>query len=341
MSCTALPSDEAEMNVLYHKIERLDNDLKKREMHLAELIDEVVYAEDNKDKAVRRAEAARYLVNQLENVVQDLLGYLKVLEGNVLLPAFLDLASVVPQDPVVNREVIDETLQKISEDSLTSRTKKLISAVRELPSKTKNRAAREAFMRNVAEESVNVEDTIVLSGLLLEKKDELTALLDDLRDRVRAMLQGNHSELVAGVRSRSVSAGGNISPDYDELREQLRRVTNERDDLQRLASKSENSASIIRVLQEDRKEMEEQLSKAHQQLLKEELKSRRLREQVETLEQSVEQQKHEKELLQGEIKELKREQVNWSRSCAEERRVDEEVQQLRAELDKLVSEHSA
>ncbi|EAN80768.1 hypothetical protein, conserved, partial [Trypanosoma cruzi] len=224
MLSAAPPAYDVEANVLYHKIEKLDKDLKKRELHLAELIDEVVYAEDRKDKAVRRAESARYLVNQLEGMVQNLLGYLKLIEGDILLPAFLELSCVMPQEPLKSREVIAQTLEKIVEDSLSSRTKKLIAAVREIPSETKNLATREVFMRTVAKESVSVEDAIVLSGLLLERKEELTAFMDDLRDRVQYILQGNRSESPGEGMNRSVGTIKNACFDHEELQEKLRRV---------------------------------------------------------------------------------------------------------------------
>ncbi|ORC91998.1 uncharacterized protein TM35_000042120 [Trypanosoma theileri] len=343
----SLPPDAAEVNLLYHKIEKLDSDLKKRELHLAELIDEVVYAEDNKDKALRRAESARYLVIQLESLLQDLLGYVKVIEGNVLLPAFLELGSVVPQEPVMNREAISHALQNLSEDNLSTRTKKLITAVQELPSETKNLATREVFMRNMTEERVNIEDAILLCGLLMENKNELTALLSDLSDRIQCILQGKPYETLVEGTSRSVSGFKGAPYELDELQEHVRRLEKERDDLRHQMSVNENTIEMNRLLQEERnllqeerKTVEVQLLDAQQRLLKEQNKAREVNLRVESLEQSLEQLEHEKGLLQREIKELKRDQVHRSRSYFDEQRAEEEAQQMRAELDSVMTEHS-
>ncbi|KAH9601499.1 hypothetical protein LSM04_002883 [Trypanosoma melophagium] len=331
--------DAAEVSLLYHKIEKLDSDLKKRELHLAELIDEVVYAEDHKEQAVRRAEAARYLVIQLESLLQDMLGYVKVIDGNVLLPAFLELTSVVPQEPVMNREAIIHALQKLSGDNLSTRTKKLIAAVREIPSETKTLAAREVFMRNMTEERVNIEGGILLCGLLLDNKNELNALLIDLGDRVRCILQGKPCESLEGT-SRSVRAFKGVPYESDEIQEQVRRIEEERDELRQQISVNGNTMELNRVLKEERKSMEEQLLEAHQRILKEQDETREMKLQVETLEQYVEQLEHEKELFQREVKELKRDQVIRSRSHFDERRAEEEAQQMRAELNSVITEHS-
>ncbi|RNF19242.1 uncharacterized protein Tco025E_04196 [Trypanosoma conorhini] len=337
MLSPAPAADGVEANVLCRKIEKLDSDLKRRELHLAELIDEVVYAEDGKEKAVRRAEAARYLVSQLEVMLQDLLGYLKVVEGNILLPAFLELSRVVPHEPLASREVISQTLEKIAEESLSSRTKKLIAAVRELPSETRNRATREVFMRTVTEESVSVEDAIVLSGLLLENKDELSALLNDLRERVQCLLRGNRPDPLVDEKSRTVGAIKNGYPNKGELQAKLRRVEQERDALrEQVLSQGGNPPGVNRVLQDEMEAMEKQLFDARHWLSTEQADSKNVRGRMETLEKDMEQLHQEKEMLQREVKELRRDQVSRSRSYAEE-----EVQQLRAELDRVVSGNAA
>ncbi|KAF5221046.1 hypothetical protein ECC02_005912 [Trypanosoma cruzi] len=341
MLSAAPPAYDVEANVLYHKIEKLDKDLKKRELHLAELIDEVVYAEDGKDKAVRRAESARYLVNQLEGMVQNLLGYLKVIEGDILLPAFLELSCVMPQEPLKSREVIAQTLEKIVEDSLSSRTKKLIAAVREIPSETKNLATREVFMRTVAKESVSVEDAIVLSGLLLERKEELTAFMDDLRDRVQYILQGNRSESPGEGMNRSVGTIKNACFDHEELQEKLRRVENERDALrQQILSRGENTLRMNPAFQEETEALGKQFLDSRYLLSKAQSNSQAMGVRVEALEREIEEMCREKKMLQNEVQFLKRDQISRSRFYAEERRVEEGSKQLRAELDRIISEHA-
>ncbi|RNF11480.1 hypothetical protein TraAM80_00926 [Trypanosoma rangeli] len=341
MLCRVPAADEVEANVLYRKIEKLDGDLKKRELHLAELIDEVVYAEDSKDKAVRRAEAARYLVDQLEVMLQDLLGYLKVIEANILLPAFLELLRVVPHEPLTSREVVNQTLEKIAENSLSSRTKKLIATVRELPSGTQNRATREVFMRTVTEESVKVDDAIVLSGLLLANKDELLALLDDLKERVQYALQGNRPEALVDGRNRGVGSIKNVYPNIEELQDKLHRMEKERDKLrEQMLSQGDNPRGINHILQGEMAAMEKQLSDACHWLSTEQSNSQKMLGRMKTLEKDVEQLYQEKEMLQREVKELRRDQVGRSRSYAEERR-EEELQQLKMELDRVMSGHAA
>lgn len=325
-----VPEDEAQVNVLSHRIAKLDCDLKKREVHLAELIDEVLYAEQNKEEAMRRAESARHLITQLEGIFQDLLGYLKLIEGDVLLPAFLELSNVAPQEFVADRMVIRRALENIAEDNLSSRTKKLVAAVKDISSATKNRATREAFLRKLTEESVNVGDAILLSGLLLEKKDELTALLGDLRDRVCSILQGNRPELLGGGRVESTGVNRKTSLDLDDLQEQLR------------LARGGDCAGFARTPHEDVRRMERKLQDAHERLLKEQSTSQDMMTRIKALELNARQLEREKTLLHEEIRELRCDQSSkGGRSFMDQQRAEEEMRQLRAELDRVIAEKDA
>ncbi|KPA86565.1 hypothetical protein ABB37_00701 [Leptomonas pyrrhocoris] len=63
--------------------------LQKREYHLAELIDEVVFAEQERFKAVQEAHSVRELANNLENAFDKLLQYHITMHKEVLLPALV------------------------------------------------------------------------------------------------------------------------------------------------------------------------------------------------------------------------------------------------------------
>ncbi|ESL05627.1 hypothetical protein TRSC58_06716 [Trypanosoma rangeli SC58] len=86
--------------------------------------------------------------------------------------------------------------------------------------------------------------------------------------------------------------------------------------------------------------MEKQLLDARHWLSTEQSNSQKMLGRMKTLEKDVEQLYQEKEMLQREVKELRCEQAGRSRLYAEERR-EGELQQLRTELDRVVSEHAA
>ncbi|RNC31676.1 hypothetical protein TcCL_Unassigned05792 [Trypanosoma cruzi] len=196
-------------------------------------------------------------------------------------------------------------------------------------------------MRTVAKESVSVEDAIVLSGLLLERKEELTAFMDDLRDRVQYILQGNRSESPGEGMNRSVGTIKNACFDHEELQEKLRRVENERDELrQQILSRGENTLRMNPAFQEETEALGKQLLDSSYLLSKAQSNSQAMRVRVEALEREIEEMCREKKMLQNEVQFLKRDQISRSRFYVEERRVEEGSKQLRAELDRIISEHA-
>lgn len=94
MSLTAVdPENERDLALL-------QNLLHKREYHLAELIDEVVFAEQERFKAVQEARSVRELATHLESAFDKLLQYHITMHKEVLLPT---LVASVDMDGVHSR----------------------------------------------------------------------------------------------------------------------------------------------------------------------------------------------------------------------------------------------
>ncbi|KAG5467044.1 hypothetical protein LSCM1_01224 [Leishmania martiniquensis] len=120
-------------------IAHLQRLLHKREYHLAELINEVVFAEQERYKAVQEAHGLRELTTRLEGVINRLLEYNIAIHREVLLPVLIDSignsggarsaeASPAEEPTAVgsSQDFLDDLL---GEPRLSSETKRLLRAV--------------------------------------------------------------------------------------------------------------------------------------------------------------------------------------------------------------------
>ncbi|CAJ1012386.1 hypothetical protein Q4I28_007699 [Leishmania naiffi] len=186
--------------------------LQKREYHLAELINEVVYAEQERYKAVQEASSLRELVSRLEDIINKLLEYHMTIHKEVLLPALIDSAGKSGDAHSVrapaaegftvvgsSKDVLDDLL---GEPRLSSETKNLVQGVLQQKRKGERLSSSDAELhgnsssllaalsnaapsRQPADAEASVDHArrraIVLSSSLLQNQEELVQLLRSIR----------------------------------------------------------------------------------------------------------------------------------------------------------------
>ncbi|KAG5492346.1 hypothetical protein GH5_01264 [Leishmania sp. Ghana 2012 LV757] len=201
-------------------VAHLQHLLHKREYHLAELINEVVFAEQERYKAVQEAHGLRELTTRLEGVVNKLLEYNITIHREVLLPVLIDSvrsnddarsvgASPVEDSTAVgsSKDCIDDLLL---EPCLSSETKRLLQAVVKQRRKAERQSSGHTRLHvNVsspsaapsgsaarippvdAEASVTpaTRRAIVLSDSLLQSQESLAQLLHTIQAQARDLLR--------------------------------------------------------------------------------------------------------------------------------------------------------
>lgn len=206
--------------------------LHKREYHLAELIDEVVFAEQERFKAVQEAHSVRELATHLEHAFDQLLQYHITMQKEVLLPT---LVASVDVDGVNSRRASlarsrsgdeagydvnggadqadfptpsnDFLNDLLAEPQLSRETKQLLQAV--MQQRRSRKSATSAAARpfppsmSLATSPVEAADVvqhttrraIVLSDSLLRNQETLTRLLRSIQDQAETMLdRWSHGE---------------------------------------------------------------------------------------------------------------------------------------------------
>ncbi|CAD2216558.1 hypothetical protein ADEAN_000402000 [Angomonas deanei] len=256
-------SVQCEMPTTREQSPSLEDQLLRREFHLAELIDEIVFAENERKSALERCEHATGRLGQVERLLRYLLQFQLTLVGEIIVPSLLE--SDVEENTLSHPRV-RQSLRDLEHDTfLSSETRTLIGKV---------------LSQSLKRESSNsVEDAPVsravrlASQLLRHQKD----LLDDLD---RLSYQALPHELSTGeVRSPSRPAL--------EIQEQLYAIEKERNALRaQLHSVGENE-KIIESLLSDKKQLERELVFAQEQTLNYQDKNRKLNQRVLELEDEV------------------------------------------------------
>lgn len=223
--------------------------LHKREYHLAELIDEVVFAEQERFKAVQEAHNVRELATHLENAFDKLLQYHITMHKEVLLPTLA--ASVEGEGKPSRRPSTPARADGVCNDGnfgdengaftgaaspsndflndlltdpqLSRETKQLLHAVVEqrggLGETGRNELSRPPPpSRGAADSSSDValhatHRAIVLSDSLLKNQETLTRLLRSIQDQAEAMLRhGTASTTASSSRAPTPAVTARADP---------------------------------------------------------------------------------------------------------------------------------
>lgn len=158
-------------------------ELQRTKLQLAELIDEVVFAEDEKSVAEDKLRDVSAKLEAVEGCLQNFIAYTTSLEHSVVLPAVRELAGAIPDDALSQRS--QAMMQLDALQNLSSRTAKLILSLRSPSAATVQRIhSRCGEVLNAGNAKVDLEQAYVLIALLLDSKDELRVLIDDTMERV-------------------------------------------------------------------------------------------------------------------------------------------------------------
>ena len=240
----------------------LQKELEKTKFQLAELIDEVVYAENEKSTAEESLQKSRDEIASLHACIENLLGYTSTLESNVLIPSVKSLTNALAETENAQRTSILNDLQ--SGSSLPPRTSKLIAALKQPPANVAARleARRDAILR--VAKPLNLEDAYVMIALLLEAKEELSVLLSDTAGRLRIHNLTSSPSSTPSI-ARLVSQMNGVSAP-SPLRDQLPNHHNHSTATRDASNASHNMTHVVQELQARILELELELSDAKSEL---------------------------------------------------------------------------
>lgn len=179
----------------------LEVELDRTKRHLAEVIDEVVFAEKCKADAESRLASHLTETEAIELILQDMIGYIIAIESSVIVPALDDVTEAIPTGTVAERARLFSDLETLRH--VSPRTIRLIASMKN-PTESRRerfRQRREQLLRQgsaaassssaSARPPVSLDDAYALCALLLDAKEELQLLLGESRDRARGIAGGS------------------------------------------------------------------------------------------------------------------------------------------------------
>lgn len=192
--------------------------LRKREYHLAELINEVVFAEQERYKAVQEAHSLRELATGLEDVINKLLEYHITIHREVLLPVLKDSADnsgdtrSVGASPAENPTAVgsskDLLEDLLGEPRLPSETKRLLQTALQqkwrgerLSSGGIGLHGNSSPWRPPADTEASAQQAthraVALSASLLQNQEKLAQLLHSIQTQAKNLL--HHWDCLGGT----------------------------------------------------------------------------------------------------------------------------------------------
>lgn len=335
-------------------------ELERMSLQLAELIDEITFAEGARTTAERELGDLRAKAVLLETCLQNFLAYTTSLETSVIQPALRDLTLAIPDDTLSQRAQAMSRLDSLK--SLTPRTAKIIMSLKN-PSSTivqRFQQRRETILRTHhqdAEPSVNLEEAYLLIAFLLEAKEELRILVDDTIERVTSANRHDSSAL-SPARASASSANvlqlevTRLTDDKRKAEEEVRRLTNLMTAVQQdrdvLMAKLQQVAPF-KDLQEQYHRERDQL---HARLRSVEMEARRQAEELSSTTQALdatrkalEQAYREKTLVEDEVAQSRRQgaaqQSATNTGVHPSRFWEDQAHRLQFELDSLTTQHTS
>lgn len=351
---SSLVRAEGQLAVTAHK---LQEQLKQREFHLAELIDEVVYADGRCEESLQGSLALQHGAAQLERAFQQLLRFHVVLSEDVILPSLLDTVQRRMNGATLLDDETRRTLRQISAapHAVARPTQQLIDKVLATDAHALDSGAGDTVDGNGEPPGRNhkLEQAIVLGGQLCRHQRDLLGGLEKVHECLAAAVTGDDSidgipwsptraastDAVMTINremrrrsspSRSPADGAAIA----ELRDQLADTRAERDRLLSQLQAQAKSDTVVASLLTDKRQLENELLYAQRRTLEEQGRGRDLRQRVLELEAAVDRLRRagSQGLVTGE-EELRR----LSRGADVARAsLEGEVERLRAENRALV-----
>lgn len=305
--------------------QKLQKVLQQREFHLAELIDEVVYAEECKDEAIRGNATVQQSANELEGALQQLIHFHVFLTEEVIMPTLLDAVKLrLGNNDGTTVSVLDSktrhALQALAASpSLSRMTQQLVrKALAADAEALRDAVAAQPSAADTPGGNRTIEQAIVLSGTLWRKQRELLADLDEIKQRLEVILvteregqaEPHGSSPSPGRRGRSAEALMSInrhlrrsSPSGDaplstggalvEAQEQLLLAQRERELLWERQQEREKSETVVSSLLADKRQLENELLYAQRRTLEEQNRNRDLKQRVQELQEVLERTTHE------------------------------------------------
>jgi uncharacterized protein YdcH (DUF465 family) len=330
------------------EVARLERQLKEREYHLAELIDEVVYSEKVATEASQKADKVSAERHQLLKALEDVLLYTSRMEQDVLLPAFSDLDSVLRRRDKMAAARRDGLASVSLLPSQSAQFRRLFDTLQHPSSSvaealTKRQDAISLALQKNAAVATDPEDAFVLAEQLIASRGRLTSLLADAQ---------RHAGVAEGT---SAFAGAATSSDVDALRSDLADVKSllsqaraERDELARRIQETHDSPAAFKDLQAqwhaERVALQQRVRQLEQSVDEQRRATTAAEAQREGTEAELEQARQERVLLNDELRRVRAggtviQSSSSGHHLSSSDRSGEHA--LRMELDRVVREHSA
>lgn len=338
-----------------------ESELQRAKVHLAQVIDEVVFAEGETSKAQEQLRKAEASIAMMSDVLENILGYAAKLEQSIVLPALgdLDVALAARVDLASARATAVVAAERLaaaqSQIACNPRLARIVGNMKDSHHALSAVAAaqREAMLTAPsAGMSINLEEAFVLCDSLLSSKQQLSVLL---ADSVSRLLQ-SRAALDMGSPN-PVPERGAYTAKMEELeksRTLVAQVTRERDVLLQRVREQLPLESLQQQHLAEKQALQQRIA-ALEDLQQQTMSDRaNVAQRLDTLHRALEQSGVEKQLLSQELNTLRRvtgsapplrssstaatQQQIGSTSGAADR---EMAHALRLEMDALIRDHSS
>jgi hypothetical protein len=289
----------------------VSSELQRTKLQLAELIDEVVYAENEKVKSEIELRHVTAKLDAIESCLQNFIAYTTNLEHSVLLPAVKELSRAIPNEALSQRAQAMAQLDALQ--NLSARTAKLIMSLKTPTPATLQRiqSRREDIIKSHAGADggiVDLEQAYVLVALLLESKEELRVLIDDTVERVVDLRQGSKAMSTETVTDLS-KAKERCATLERELASQKETITAIQSDREVLMARMQHVAPFKALQEQYHSERESLITRLRTS--ESECKIRReevtvLQEALDATKKALDETTHERVILEDEMSSFRR-----------------------------------
>lgn len=338
--------------------------LAAREQQLAELIDEVNFAERGQASAEEALSTARAHAGLLADTVEDLLAYASELERECLLPAFGDLdaflATSAARRPA--SELRAAALRRATEalKAVTGARRDELLAVLTQPLSDESidliTATRLAALPPTQQAPVSLEDAVACAKLLLGRKDELKVLLFDARQRMAQAVALASAAASSGGSSTGGAAGAaqaaaaaarqtqTLEARVAELNATVEQLTTERRELLARAAEHATLSQLQERFHAERDVQQRRIASLEDALREEARRKFDTDNRLEALQKAGELSLRERQAMQDEVHAVRAQLADSQRrvAVAESTGGGADAQHdLRLQLERLTREYSA
>lgn len=224
--------------------------LSRREFELAELIDEIVYAENEATSAKKAFAGAEANLSALQSCADNLLSYTIRLERDIIAPALGDLAGALRSRDELSatRQGAIAAADRVPPNSRTPVFQKLFAVlIGPSPSIAESLAKRQDVLSGAQNGTpYETEDAFVIADGLIGAKQQLQALLLDSAKRARATGDPGSPNSKSGGTGGGAKAA-ELEFELQDVKSQLAKARSERDALARKVAEGFNSQATSSV----------------------------------------------------------------------------------------------